>query len=107
MNIERQRHCAHRAVAAPLGQTGLDSDTFIAEVKRIRGRKQPLTAAGVSGLRDEYTRTIEPARTLAAEALQLETQLSDLVNQAYGLTEEEIALMWETAPPRMPIPPPF
>jgi hypothetical protein len=33
--------------------------------------------------------------------------LSDLVNQAYALTPAEIALMWQTAPTRMPIPPPF
>ena len=45
----------------------------------------------------------ESARTLAAEALKLECELSDLVNQAYGLTPEEITLMWKTAPPRMPI----
>jgi len=32
--------------------------------------------------------------------------LSDLVNQAYAPTPAEIALMWQTAPPRMPIPPP-
>ena len=55
---------------------------------------------------DEYTRTIEPARTLAAETLKLERILSDLVNQAYALTPAEIALMWQTAPPRMPIPRP-
>jgi hypothetical protein len=53
---------------------------------------------------DEYTRTIEPARALAAETLTLERTLSDLVNQAYGLTPAEIAMMWRTAPPRMPIP---
>jgi len=41
-------------------------------VKRIRGKKQPLTAAGLHALRDEYSRTIEPARTLAAESLDLE-----------------------------------
>jgi hypothetical protein len=35
-----------------------------------------------------------------------EATLSDLVNQAYGLTPAEIELMWKTAPPRMPIPPP-
>ena len=86
--------------------TRLDSDGFVAEVKRIRGRKQPLTAAGLQALREEYSRTVEPARTLAGEALKLESNLSDLVNQAYGLTREEIALMWRTAPPRMPIPPP-
>jgi hypothetical protein len=56
-------------------------------------------------LREEYTRTIAPARTLAAEALTLERTLSDLVNRTYGLTPPEIELMWQTAPPRMPIPP--
>ena len=55
---------------------------------------------------DEYTRTIEPARALAAETLTLARILSDLVSQAYGLTPTEIELMWETAPPRMPMPPP-
>jgi hypothetical protein len=57
-------------------------------------------------LRGDYTRTIEPARALAAETLKLERTLSDLVNQAYALTPAEIELMWQTAPPRMPIPPP-
>jgi hypothetical protein len=33
-----------------------------------------------------HIRTIEPARALAAETLKLERALSDLVNQAYGLT---------------------
>jgi hypothetical protein len=50
-------------------------------------------------LRDEYTRTIEPARALAAETVTLERTLSDLVNQAYALTPAEIELMWKTAPP--------
>ena len=63
-----------------------------------------MTAAGVHGLRDEYIRTIEPARALAAETLKRERTLSDLVNQAYALTPAEIALMWQTAPPRMAIP---
>ena len=88
-----------------LAATELDSDTWVAEVKRIRGKKLPLTAAGVHALRDEYTRTIEPARALAAEILKLERALNALVNQAYGLTPAEIELMWKTAPPRMPIPP--
>jgi hypothetical protein len=55
-------------------------------------------------LRDEHTRTIDPARALAAETLNLERTLIDLVNQAYALTPAEIALMWKTAPPRMPVP---
>ena len=81
----------------------LDSDAFVAEVQKARGKKSPLTAAGLSSLRDEYSRTIEPARLLAAEALQLEYRLHDLVNDAYGLTPEEVRLMWDTAAPRMPI----
>jgi hypothetical protein len=57
-------------------------------------------------LLDEYTRTIALARIPAAETLNLERTLSDLVNQAYALTPAEIALMWKTAPSRMSIPPP-
>lgn len=86
--------------------TRLDSDAFVAEVKRLRGRKNPLSAAGLKSLRDEHARTIVPAQRDAAEAAQLEQRLSDLVNEAYGLTPEEVALMWKTAPPRMPIAPP-
>jgi hypothetical protein len=80
----------------------LDSDGFIAEVVKVRGRKKPLTAAALKALRDEHASTIEPARKLAAEALKLEYTISNLVNEAYGLTPEELALLWKTAPPRMP-----
>jgi hypothetical protein len=86
--------------------TALDSDAFIAEVKNIRGRKFPLTAAALQALRQEHTTTIEPARHRAAEALAMEQQINHLVNQAYALTPEETALLWSTAPPRMPIPAP-
>jgi hypothetical protein len=62
-----------------LAPTELDSNTWVSEVKGIRGNKQPLSSAGLHALRDEYTRTIEPARALAAETLSLEHKLSDLV----------------------------
>jgi hypothetical protein len=39
----------------------------VGEVKRIRGKKQPLSSASLHGLRDEYTRTLEPARAPAPE----------------------------------------
>jgi len=74
---------------------------------------QPLTGSSVQlpfavqGRREEYTRTIEPARALAAETLKLESTLSDLVNQANGLTAAEIDLMWKTAPHCVSIPPHF
>ncbi len=35
---------------------------------------QPLSCAGLHALRDEYTRTLAPARTLAGEAPTLERE---------------------------------
>ncbi len=35
---------------------------------------QPLTSAGLHALRDEFTRTLDPARALAAEGLTLERE---------------------------------
>jgi hypothetical protein len=46
-----------------------------------------------------------PARDAAADILALERKLADLVNAAYGLTPDEVALMWRPAPPRMPLDP--
>jgi hypothetical protein len=80
--------------------------SWLRNVKRICGKTRPVITARVHDLRDEYTRTIDPALALAAETLKLERTLSDLVNQAYALTPAEIALMWQTAPPRTPMPPP-
>jgi hypothetical protein len=68
-----------------LALTDLDSNTWVSEVKRIPGKKQPLTAAGVHALRGEYTRTIAPARALAAETLTLGRALSDL--SSLGMTQ--------------------
>jgi hypothetical protein len=84
----------------------LDSDGFVAEVKKIRGKKKPLTLAALKSLRDEFARSIKPAQALAGEGLALEHRVSDLVNEAYGLTPADVAIMWKTAPPRMPIPRP-
>jgi hypothetical protein len=55
-----------------LTPTELDSDAGVAEVKRIRGKKRPLTAAGLQALRDEHTRIIAPARALASKRRQKE-----------------------------------
>jgi hypothetical protein len=48
-----------------LALTELDSNTWVSEVKRIRGKKRPLTSAGLQALRDEHTRTIAPTRALS------------------------------------------
>ena len=74
------------------------------KVRKARGKKNPLSLAALRSLREEHARTVLPAQELAKEALTLVRRISDLVNEAYGLTREEIELMGETAPPRMPIP---
>ena len=84
----------------------LDADGFVAAVRGAKGRRAGLSAAAVQDLRREYGETIAPGRPLVAEAGRLERRLAGLVNEAYGLTPEEVALMWRTAPPRMPVPPP-
>jgi hypothetical protein len=42
---------------------------------RIRGKKQPLSSAGLHALRDEHTRNLESTRAHAVEALVLERKL--------------------------------
>ena len=72
-------------------------------MRKAWGRKAKLSPAALAELREGYQSTVEPARVLRAEATRLEHEVSDLVNSAYGLTEEDVALMWRTAPPRMPL----
>ncbi len=74
-------------------------------VKAALPKKRRLTAADIGALQREYADTVRPARQAAAELLRLERRLSDMVNAAYGLTPEEVQLMWQTAPPRMPLDP--
>lgn len=81
----------------------LDAERFTAEVKKAIGRKATLSAAAIKAIKAEHARTVAPAQALLAEADRLERRISDLVNEAYGLTPDEVKLMWETAPPRMPI----
>jgi hypothetical protein len=84
----------------------VDADTLAAEVQEARGKKKPLSAAQLKGLMGDHARSVRPLQALAAEARQLEHRVADLVNAAYGLTAEEVPLMWRTAPLRMPGEPP-
>ena len=89
-----------------LAPSRLESDQFLAAVRDFIPKKRKLTVAEVGQLRREYSATVEPARRMRADVLTFERQLSDLVNEAYALTEGEVELMWRTAPPRMPFMPP-
>ncbi len=82
--------------------TALSADAFVTAIREAVPKRNKLTAADIAELKREHAATIEPARQARAKILKLEHALSDLVNRAYGLTPEEVNLMWRTAPPRMP-----
>ena len=85
--------------------TGLTSDEFVSAVIGSLPKRIKLSGSEISDLKREHAATIEPARLARAEIFALEHKLSNLINGAYGLTPEDVALMWRTAPPRMPFTP--
>jgi SAM-dependent methyltransferase len=85
----------------------LTEEAWVAAIRKARGRKRPLSSAGLRTVRDEYSATIAPLRERQGEVGRLERRLADLVFQAYGLDADQIALVWRTAPPRMPVQPPL
>lgn len=97
------------AIAKPsralLNFDALTPDTFVTAVQAAIPRRRKLTAGDIADLKREHGATIEPARAARRTMFTLEQQLSELVNSAYGLTADEVALMWDTAPPRMPFTP--
>ncbi|WP_373510004.1 Eco57I restriction-modification methylase domain-containing protein [Thiocapsa sp.] len=81
----------------------LTGDAFAAEVRKRRPKGAPrLTPAAIGELTDTHGRYAAPMQQRAAEIRTLEHRLSDLVNQAYRLSDDDIALIRRTAPPRMP-----
>jgi hypothetical protein len=83
----------------------LNADAFVTAVCAAFPKSRKWSAAEIGRLKKEHGDTLIPARKAADDILALERKLSDLVNAAYGLTPDEVALMWRTAPPRMPLDP--
>lgn len=80
--------------------SALGEHDFLCEIKKVKKR---LSSAEVGLLTREFQEIAPTIRKLRGEQLQLECQLSDIVNAAYGLTPEEIDLVRGTMPPRDPI----
>jgi hypothetical protein len=81
----------------------LTADDFVAEVRKRRPQGAPrLTPKRITELTATHRDYAAPERARASQVRTLERRLSDLVNQSYRLTDDEIALLWRTAPPRMP-----
>ena len=66
----------------------------------------PAVRVALQRIRQEHATTVVPLQANARRTDQLEREVSDLVNEAFGLTPAEVKLMWDTAPPCMPISPP-
>ena len=82
----------------------LSSDDFVAAVRDRRPKKAPsLGPRQIAELRKHHADYGPRLQKIRAVAGGLERKLAHLVNQAYGLTEAEVELMWRTAPPRMPV----
>ena len=82
----------------------LTADDFVAEIRKRRPKTAPrLTPKTITELTGTHQHYAESARRRAAQVRVLEHRLSDLANRAYRLTEDEITLLWRTAPPRMPL----
>jgi hypothetical protein len=80
-----------------------DAEGFVTAVRAAMPKSRKWSAAELSRIEQEYSNILIPARHAATDIVALERKLSDLVNAAYGLTSDEVALMWRTAPPRMPL----
>jgi hypothetical protein len=81
----------------------LDEGAFVAEVRGRRPRTAPrLTPAALHDLKQAYAEHAIPLRSLVDRMAITERRVAGWVNEAYGLTPEEVALLWKTAPPRMP-----
>lgn len=81
----------------------LSLDDFLQEVKKRRPKNAGnLGPKDLKTLKEAYGDYALPIQHRRRDGLVLEHRISDLVNQAYSLTPEDIDLMWKTAPPRMP-----
>jgi hypothetical protein len=100
-----QEYGIKRGFAALRNPSALSFDDYIKALKGGLEKGRKLTALEVNELKREYGTTLAPAIKSRLEIKQFEGSISDIVNAAYGLSQEEIALLWSSAPPRMPFTP--
>ena len=84
----------------------LTVDEVAESMRKALPKKQKLFIPAVPAIKQAHADTVAPVIVRLQEAAGLERSLSAVVNAAYGLTPDEEALIWRTAPPRMPIAPP-
>lgn len=82
-----------------------DEDKFTRAVSAVARKHSGLTLAELSQLKKAFRDTYRPLEELHRDSLVAERKLATLVNNAYQLDSSDVALMWRTAPPRMPFQP--
>lgn len=85
----------------------LSQDEFIKELTKRKPKGDNFGPTARRQATEAYNELAPQILTRNPTITQLENQLNHLINQAYQLTPQEIALLWQTAPPRMPITPPL
>lgn len=81
----------------------LDSDAFVREVKKRRAKdSKPLSPAALKALRELYDSEVPGILQKRSQILSHERNLATQVHAAYKLTEDDLRLLRETQPPRMP-----
>ena len=80
----------------------LDDATFAREVKKRSGHSK-LSPALLREILDYFAESTMRLALLEGSVLAHERAISEAVFDAYGLTPDERALVWKTAPPRMPL----
>jgi type I restriction-modification system DNA methylase subunit len=81
----------------------LGSDAFVREVVKRRPKSAGrLTAAGLKELRAFYDAEAPAVVGKRAHILTLEREIAKAVHAAWGLTDADLSLLRQTAPPRMP-----
>lgn len=83
----------------------LDEKEFVTEVVKRRGRKPVMSPTALKQLRALFQSEAPPVQERRAIIRDHEEKIAAAVEAAYGLTKTERALLWETAPPRMPFTP--
>jgi type I restriction-modification system DNA methylase subunit len=82
---------------------GLTEPTFLAEIQKRRPKKLGAWTPALDKVaRQTWHDHGQPAQARKHEKARLEVEIARLVEQAYGLTDAEVQLLWDTAPPRMP-----
>lgn len=103
LHVEWSLEKVPAALASPFD---LSADGFAEALRKVLPKKHKMTVAEVAAVKKAHADTVAPMAERLTEVARLERELSAVVDEAYGLTQEEEALVWRTAPPRMPVSPP-